>query len=243
MIPSVIDRSSSTVDGRGPRDSTARRVMRWKSTSSRSGLREPRSRDFSTIQANHCRFARPRASFREPSERNCALPLDFKIGFVTTSKQWKRSNPARERHSSSRRDGIVPTPGASERMAAIRQARTRPEAIVAADLRALGIRYRRNVRSLPGSPDFANVSRRWAIFVNGCFWHRHTGCRRATVPKSNSEFWEEKFRANRARDARAINSLRAKGFKVLVVWECSVAHQSGRLRQVLEPRGVNPRKP
>jgi DNA mismatch endonuclease Vsr len=128
-------------------------------------------------------------------------------------------------------------------MAGIRQAKTRPEALVAADLRAMGIRYRRNVRSLPGSPDFANVSRRWAIFVNGCFWHQHTGCRRATIPKSNAAFWQEKFRANRARDARAINHLRARGFKVLVVWECSVRHQSARLRQILEPRGVNPRKP
>lgn len=128
-------------------------------------------------------------------------------------------------------------------MAGIRQAKTGPEAIVAAQLRAIGICYRRNVRSLPGSPDFANVSRRWVVFVNGCFWHQHTGCKRATVPKSNTEFWQGKFEANRARDARAITRLRAMGFKVLIVWECRAELQAERLRQVLEARGVNSRKP
>ena len=63
-----------------------------------------------------------------------------------------------------------------------------------------GSPYRKNVRSLPGSPDFANKSRKWAVFVHGCFWHRHTGCRRATTPNANRDFWLAKFVANRTRD-------------------------------------------
>ncbi len=126
-------------------------------------------------------------------------------------------------------------------MARVRQSKTRPEALVSAILRRLGIHYRRNVGSLPGSPDFANISRRWAIFVNGCFWHHHTGCKRATTPKSNVEFWTSKFQTNRIRDASAIRLLRAKGFKVIVVWECQATQHSRRLRQILEARGINPR--
>jgi DNA mismatch endonuclease (patch repair protein) len=126
-------------------------------------------------------------------------------------------------------------------MAGIRQSRTKPELVVAGMLRKLGLRYRRNVKSLPGSPDFANRSRKWAIFVNGCFWHSHTNCRRATVPKANRAFWVEKFVTNRRRDAKAILALRKLGFKVLVVWECQSDWQEDRLRQVLEPRSVQPR--
>jgi DNA mismatch endonuclease Vsr len=102
--------------------------------------------------------------------------------------------------------------------------------------------YRLNVRSLPGSPDFANKRRKWAIFVHGCFWHQHTGCRRATVPKTNAEFWLEKFRRNRERDATAIHALRRLGFRVGVIWECEirdVERLSGILAEVLEARGVD----
>lgn len=84
----------------------------------------------------------------------------------------------------------------------------------------LGIRYRMNVRSLPGAPDLASVRLRLAIFVHGCFWHRHRGCRRTTDPKRNSEFWTEKFADNVARDRRNVRLLRQRGFRVLIVWEC-----------------------
>ena len=73
---------------------------------------------------------------------------------------------------------------------------------MAAACRELGLSYRRNVRNLPGSPDLANKSKGWVIFVNGCFWHRHTGCKRATIPKRNHNFWKQKFAENRRRDAR-----------------------------------------
>jgi DNA mismatch endonuclease (patch repair protein) len=124
-------------------------------------------------------------------------------------------------------------------MGRVRQRDTQPEQAVALALRSLKISYRKNVRSLPGSPDFANKSGKWAVFVHGCFWHRHTGCRRATTPKANRDFWLAKFAANRARDARAIRALRALGFRVAVIWECGVVDAERRLSQMLEPRGVD----
>ncbi len=115
----------------------------------------------------------------------------------------------------------------------VRQTRTKPEERVAKILRDLGIGYRRNVRGLPGSPDFANKTRRFAIFVNGCFWHNHRGCKRATVPKNNRAFWSAKFAANRKRDADRIRELRRRGFRVVVVWECEVDACADRLRSLL----------
>lgn len=105
-------------------------------------------------------------------------------------------------------------------MKRVRQAKTPAEDRVARALRAAGLAYRRNVRSLPGSPDFANKSKRWAIFVNGCFWHHHKGCPKGTIPKHNREFWIEKFAVNRKRDAAKIRALRNRGYRVQLVWEC-----------------------
>lgn len=130
-------------------------------------------------------------------------------------------------------------PATSARMAGIRQAGTRIESLVGAVLRNAGIGYRKNVRSLPGSPDFANKSRRWAIFVNGCYWHHHTTCKKATVPKRNADFWIDKFRTNRARDARAIQNLRRDGYQVAIVWECEKNAIERALSQILESRGVD----
>jgi DNA mismatch endonuclease, patch repair protein len=105
-------------------------------------------------------------------------------------------------------------------MRRVRQVGTRAEDQVAEVLRGLELFYRRNVRSLPGSPDFANKCRRWAVFVNGCFWHHHPGCERATVPNRNRAFWEKKFEANRIRDDVKTSALHSMGFQVVVVWEC-----------------------
>ena len=170
---------------------------------------------------------------------SCVFRLDSKTDFVNTCPSWKR--PAKMAKGSLRsppNDQFQPSPGASARMARIRQAKTKPESQIASILRLIGLSYRRNVRSLPGSPDFANKTKRWAIFVNGCYWHHHTACKRATLPKANRSFWLEKFTANRRRDAKAIGALRRIGFKVAVVWECEAESQETRLRQVLEPGGV-----
>ncbi|MGJ5091755.1 very short patch repair endonuclease [Bradyrhizobium oligotrophicum] len=132
------------------------------------------------------------------------------------------------------------TPESSARMARIRQKGTKIETDVAIILRELGHRYRKNVKQLPGSPDFANRARRWAIFVNGCFWHHHENCKKATIPKSNREFWVAKFRDNRRRDARSVASLRKAGFRVIVLWECQRSRIRVRLRKVLEASRVDP---
>jgi DNA mismatch endonuclease Vsr len=126
-------------------------------------------------------------------------------------------------------------------MAGVRQRGTAAELFVASALRDLGAAYRKNVKDLPGSPDFANKRRHWAVFVNGCFWHAHTGCRRATVPKTNRDFWLDKFRRNRMRDAASIWELRRQGFRVAVLWECECEGDEarGRLSKVLEPRRVD----
>jgi DNA mismatch endonuclease (patch repair protein) len=138
----------------------------------------------------------------------------------------------------------LPDAARSALMSRVRQRGTATELMVAAILRSLRASYRLNVRTLPGSPDFANQTRKWAVFVHGCFWHQHPGCGRATIPKSNRRFWREKFVANRARDQRAIRELRRWGYRVMVVWECEVAdekHLRSKLSKVLEPRGVNVR--
>lgn len=126
-------------------------------------------------------------------------------------------------------------------MKRVRQKKTAPEDELAGLLRTEGIAYRRNVVGLPGRPDFANRKRGWAIFVNGCFWHHHTGCAKATTPKANRVFWQEKFRANRRRDAAKIRALRAQGFRILVVWECDLRDTEAlrrRLSNMCEPRCV-----
>jgi DNA mismatch endonuclease (patch repair protein) len=108
----------------------------------------------------------------------------------------------------------------SRLMARIRQQGTRPEMIVRRILTALGYRYRLNRRDLPGSPDIAFQGRRKVLFVHGCFWHSHSGCRFATVPKTRTEYWTEKLASNRRRDARLEQALRDAGWQVAVVWEC-----------------------
>jgi DNA mismatch endonuclease, patch repair protein len=122
-----------------------------------------------------------------------------------------------------------PDPKRSALMARVRQRGTAPELVVASVLRDLGLAYRLNARALAGSPDFSNQRRRWAVYVHGCFWHRHTGCGHATMPKANAAFWRDKFAANRRRDAKAIRSLRREGFRVVLVWECET-RETERLR-------------
>lgn len=115
-----------------------------------------------------------------------------------------------------------PDPKRSALMARVRQCGTSAELIVGRLLRSLPVAYRLNVRGLPGRPDFANRSRKWAVFVNGCFWHRHTNCSKSSVPSSNAAFWTGKFADNRRRDARAVRDLRSMGYRVVIVWECQI---------------------
>jgi DNA mismatch endonuclease (patch repair protein) len=108
-------------------------------------------------------------------------------------------------------------------MRRVRQRDTAPELAVRRQLSKLGVRYRICPRDLPGRPDLANKTRRWAVFVHGCFWHHHARCRLATVPASNRAFWTTKFEANRSRDARKVKALQSLGFRVFVVWQCQLS--------------------
>jgi DNA mismatch endonuclease (patch repair protein) len=122
--------------------------------------------------------------------------------------------------------GLIVDRATSARLGRIRQQRTRPEILVRRALHRMGLRFRVHNRDLPGSPDLANRRRRFAIFVHGCFWHHHEGCRRATVPKRNRAFWLAKFAANRTRDRRAEQALEAAGFRVLTIWECEAENDA-----------------
>lgn len=117
-------------------------------------------------------------------------------------------------------------------MRRVRRSRTSLEDRVAALLRETSARYRRNVSSLPGSPDFANRSGGWAIQVNGCFWHGHKGCSLARVPTNNREQWEAKLEANRQRDRRKLRELRSRDFRVLTIWQCQLKDE-GRVVRAL----------
>ncbi|WP_298236585.1 very short patch repair endonuclease [uncultured Azohydromonas sp.] len=108
----------------------------------------------------------------------------------------------------------------SRMMAAIRGKDTKPEMVVRRYLHSAGLRYVLHDCTLPGKPDLVFPGRRLAVFVHGCFWHRHPGCRYATTPATRREFWEKKFAANVGRDRRTADALEAAGWTVITVWEC-----------------------
>ncbi len=110
----------------------------------------------------------------------------------------------------------------SQRMALIRGKNTRPEILVRKIIRTCGQKYRLNVASLPGKPDFVFPRLRKVIFVHGCFWHRHPRCALARLPKSRFEFWVPKLTGNRIRDLRNAARLRRAGWRVKVIWECQL---------------------
>ncbi|TQK03430.1 very short patch repair endonuclease [Herbaspirillum sp. SJZ107] len=117
---------------------------------------------------------------------------------------------------------IVDAATRSRMMSGIRSKDTQPEMLVRKYLHRQGFRYRLHARKLPGSPDLVLPKYKVAIFVHGCFWHRHQGCRYATTPASNAERWKLKFDTNTERDARKENMLREAGWRVIVVWECEL---------------------
>lgn len=117
---------------------------------------------------------------------------------------------------------IVDRQTRSRMMAGIRGKDTTPEVSLRRALHAQGFRFRLHCRKLPGKPDIVLPKYRAALLVHGCFWHRHKGCRYATNPATNIEFWERKFAGNVERDARAVQMLTASGWRVGIVWECAL---------------------
>lgn len=124
----------------------------------------------------------------------------------------------------------------SYNMSCIKGKKTKPEEVVAKYLFAQGFRYRRNVRGLPGTPDIVLKKYRTAIFVNGCFWHCHEGCKWFVFPETNAEFWKKKFDCNRERDKQNYKKLQDNGWNVIIVWECEIRHndRNKRLETLVE---------
>lgn len=113
-------------------------------------------------------------------------------------------------------------------MAAVKGKDTKPEMIVRKYLFSRGLRFRVQVRKLPGTPDIVLPKYKTAIFVNGCFWHGHEGCKYFRLPKSNVEFWKEKIERNIERDKESMQALFDLGWKVVRVWECELRNKANR---------------
>lgn len=110
----------------------------------------------------------------------------------------------------------------SENMARIKSKNTSPEIYLREILWNKGFRYLKNYKKLPGTPDIFIIRYNTVIFVNGCFWHMHEGCKNSNIPSSNREFWIKKLQGNVERDRKNYQKLHEKGIKVLVVWECVI---------------------
>lgn len=122
-----------------------------------------------------------------------------------------------------------------ERSALMRRVKgkdTLPEMRVRRALHGLGYRFRLHRKDLPGKPDIVLPMHRLCVFVNGCFWHHHPGCHRATIPSSNKSFWQEKLNRNRERDKTNLDALKELGWRTLVVWECETSDVA-RLQTIL----------
>jgi DNA mismatch endonuclease (patch repair protein) len=119
-------------------------------------------------------------------------------------------------------------------MQAVRRSGTGPELALQCNLRRLRLRFSSHPRNLPGTPDIVFRRRRVAVFVHGCFWHRHKGCRLATMPRSNVAYWEAKFAANQERDRRKVLELKKLGWRPIIVWQCEIEADACRVAQRIQ---------
>ena len=122
----------------------------------------------------------------------------------------------------------------SEVMSRVRSKDTKPERSVRSLLHRMGYRFRIHRKDLPGRPDIVLPRYRAVVFVHGCFWHQHPGCRKATIPKHNHEFWEAKLMGNVERDRETTDVLEVAGWRVIVVWECEAKGDLGSLSERLD---------
>ena len=118
-------------------------------------------------------------------------------------------------------------------MSRIRGKDTAPERMLQSLLRAEGVRFRANVKTMPGKPDVILPAFRIAIFVHGCFWHRHRNCRFTTNPKSNPQFWKSKFARTIERDRENFRALKKLGWRPMIIWECAIREKSTAVRYKL----------
>lgn len=131
-------------------------------------------------------------------------------------------------------------------MRSVRSKNTGPERRLRSLLWHLGYRYRLYCAALPGRPDVAMIGRRKAIFVHGCFWHQHSQCSKATVPKTRLEYWRPKLRRNRERDIEVKRKLEQLGWSILVIWQCELRTEEAVVSRLLEflgpARGASKRR-
>lgn len=137
-------------------------------------------------------------------------------------------------------------PGIRASMRANRSTDTNPELRLRSLLWAIGYRYRMHGRALPGKPDLVFSRRKCVVFMHGCFWHQHEGCRRASRPRTRLEYWLPKLARNKERDARVVEELSRRGWRIFVVWECELEHielTASRVMHFLGPRVARTRVP
>lgn len=182
-------------------------------------IRRGRNSTAPCARCSQCRrmiFSRPRRQSRASAERSAAA----------------RSAPSMDTLSRSER---------AERMRLIRSKDTKPEMAVRSTVYRMGYRYRLHASDLPGCPDIVFRKRRKAIFIHGCFWHLHAGCRNNRPPKSRLDYWKPKLERNAARDAQARRELSKAGWRSMVIWECELdkpARVATRLSRFLGPISV-----
>lgn len=121
----------------------------------------------------------------------------------------------------------------SEMMAGIKRYDTKPEMKVRRYLHSLGFRYVLHKKELPGKPDIVFPKHRAVVFVHGCFWHSHEGCKYAAVPKTREAFWSDKLKSNQVRDRKVVRELLDSGWRVLIVWECALRSSNCELHSVV----------
>jgi len=164
--------------------------------------------------------------------------MEYRYPCVVTAGRM----PSKVLRAPSPKGDLVSAETRSRIMRAVGQRDTSAEIAVRRLLHGIGVRFRVGNRDLPGSPDIANRTRRWAVFVNGCFWHGHKNCpktkskQRPRVPESNRIYWALKFFDNRQRDARKCREMRMRGFEVAIVWDCELSDLEGlrdRLRRFI----------
>lgn len=118
-------------------------------------------------------------------------------------------------------------------MSRIKSKDTRPEIILRSLIHCAGYRFRIHSTRLPGKPDIVFQTRKKVIFMHGCFWHRHKGCKYSSTPKSNVEFWQEKFQKNQTRDLKVQKELKILGWEFLIIWECEIKKLDNLLIKVI----------
>ena len=118
-------------------------------------------------------------------------------------------------------------------MSRVKSTNTKPELRVRSALHAMGYRFRLHRKDLPGKPDIVLPKYRAVVFVHGCFWHQHPGCRKATIPRNNRDYWEQKLRRNFERDKKAQEELVESGWRVLTLWECEIPREEKALQENL----------